>query len=224
MVGYKGKIYFEDNYQNYERQSSSKKLHFYLGLLTKWVSQGSQVFEIGVGMGHFLKAAGTQYDFQGCDINKYGLESARKKVPQAKLYAGSYEMIPSDWEPKAIVAWDVLEHIEDLDRALSVIYARLADEGFFIGIVPVYDGPLGGLVRRLDHDPTHVWKLSRHQWHDQLEEHGFVVVETGGVIRRLIMKRWYLHLTHPKGILRKIGSAYYFVSQKSTAKNQGERL
>jgi SAM-dependent methyltransferase len=55
-----------------------------------------------------------------------------------------------------VVSWDVLEHIEPLDDALKTIYDRLADNGILIGVVPVYDGPLGWLVHRMDRDPTHL--------------------------------------------------------------------
>jgi SAM-dependent methyltransferase len=208
------KHYFNENYVDYELQTSEPKLEFYLNLLRKWVPPGRAIFELGVGKGHFFQKAFSQYDCEGCDINEFGLEVARSKVPDAKLFWGSYECIPTDRAPYAVVAWDVLEHIPELDKALSVIYSRLEAGGFLIAIVPVYDGPLGWLVEYLDRDPTHVFKLSRREWIEKLKSHHFQLVETGAVIRKLIMSRWYLHLTRPRFMLRRIGSAYYFVAQK----------
>jgi len=206
--------YFTDNYPDYERQTSPAKLTFYMNLVNRWLEKGQRLFEIGVGQGHFLEKASQQYDCSGCDVNEYGLKITRQKVPSGELRLGSYESIPEDPKVHAVIAWDVLEHISKLDEALSVIYSRLEKAGFLIGIVPVYDGPLGWLVRRLDHDPTHVHKLSRKDWRDKLKKYNFQIVAFGGVIRKLMWSRWYLHLTWPQFLLRPIGSAYYFVAQK----------
>jgi hypothetical protein len=81
-------------------------------------------------------------------------------------------------------------------------------------VVPVYDGPLGWLVQRLDHDTTHVSKWSRHEWLNTLEAHGFEVIASGGIIRRLIAGRFYLHLTHPERVMRHVGSAFWYVARK----------
>ena len=206
--------YFNENYQDYERQTSPAKLTFYMNLMNRWVEKGQSLFEIGVGQGHFLQKASQEYNCSGCDINEYGLKMTKEKVPSADLRSGSYECIPEDPKVHVVVAWDVLEHIEEVEEAVSVIYSRLGEEGFLIGIVPVYDGPLGWLVRRLDHDPTHVHKLSRKDWYEKLKKYNFQIVSFGGVIRKLMWSRWYVHLTWPQFILRRIGSACYFVAQK----------
>ncbi len=209
-----GKDYFSENYHDYERQTSRRKLDFYMRLVRKWVPAGSRLFELGVGKGHFLERATGQYACLGCDIDRHGLETARGRVPTAALYRGSVECIPGSPCPDAVVAWDVLEHLERLDEALRVIHSRLSDEGVLIGIVPVYDGPLGWLVRALDRDRTHVSRFSRSRWVQRLEEHGFEIVERGGTIRRLVLSRWYVHLTWPQSLLRSAGSAMYFVAKK----------
>jgi SAM-dependent methyltransferase len=205
--------YYRANYPDYERQNSTRKLDFYLGILRRHVPAGARVHELGVGLGAFLARACREYDCSGSEVDAHGLREARRRAPGAQLWEGSSERIPQDPPPAAVVAWDVLEHIPDLDAALDRIRARLAPGGFLLAVVPVYDGPLGCLVRRLDRDPTHLWKWSRHTWAERLARHGFELVESGGIIRRLVMKRWYLHLTRPAGLLRRIGSAYWFVAK-----------
>jgi SAM-dependent methyltransferase len=211
-----GEDYYRENYSDYERQSSRRKLDFYMQLLRRRVPAGARLHEVGVGEGHFLARATAEYVCSGSEINPYGLREARRRAPEATLYEGSFERIPVDPPPDVVVAWDVLEHIADLDSALDCIRARLAEGGSLAGVVPVYDGPLGWLVRRLDHDPTHLWKWSRHEWADRLRRQRFEIVESGGIIRRLLMKRWYLHATRPTPILRRVGSAFWFVARKAT--------
>lgn len=210
-----GREYYDANYASYERQTPPGKLDFYMALTRRFVPRGSHLFELGVGMGHFLERAAAEFTCSGCDVNPYGLTKTREKVPDVPLTAGSVECIPTDPEVRAVVSWDVLEHLPDLDPALDTIRSRLAPGGVLIAVVPVYDGPLGAIVRMLDHDPTHVSKWSRAAWLEKLEMHGFEVVEHGGILRKLLFSRWYLHLTWPQAVLRRAGSAIWFVARNS---------
>jgi hypothetical protein len=137
---------------------------------------------------------------------------SRARVPNVVVHEGSFDCIPTGL--RGVVAWDVLEHISDLNRALESIHSRLEPGGFLIAVVPVYDTVLGPITRLLDRDPTHVWKFSRIDWLDRLRARGFEIVEWGGIIRRLIAARWYLHLTEPQFLLRHLCSAIYFVAKK----------
>jgi SAM-dependent methyltransferase len=218
-----GEHYYQSCYQDYERQTSRGKLSFYLGLVSRWVPQGRRLFELGTGMGHFLSLACDRYRCEGSDINDFAVKAAVAKAPTARVRQGSYECIPTDSAPDVVVSWDVLEHIERLDEAFETIHQRLADNGILIGVVPVYDGPLGWLVHRLDKDPTHLHKLSRVQWSMRLQNHGFTILQDGGILRRLLLGRWYLHLTRPQWLLRSIGCAYYFAVRKTSPSPQNPR-
>ena len=209
-----GAAYYADNYRDYQRQNSDRKLRFYMRLLDRWLDPGSRFFELGSGLGLFLQKAATRYDCTACELNPYGAETSRSRVPNVVVHEGSFECIPAESPPHAVVAWDVLEHIPDLDRALETICSRLQPGGFLIAAVPVYDTILGPITRLLDRDPTHVWKLSRHDWLDRLRKHRFEIVEWGGIVRKLVAGRWYLHITSPQFLLRQCCSAIYFVAQK----------
>ncbi len=205
--------YYTDNYINYEKQNPPDKIGFYLDLVERYVRRGELIFELGVGLGVFLERATEKFDCQGCDINRYGIEATRNKLPQVPLFEGSYECIPANPPPRAVVCWDILEHLPDLDTALNSIFLKLPKGGCLIGVVPVYDGPLGWLVHLLDKDPTHVTKISRKEWLGRLRQHGFDVQENGGIIRKLIGSH-YFHFVRPQSILRSCGSALYFVASK----------
>src|SRR5690348_1309640 len=125
-----GAAYYAENYQDYERQNSDRKLEFYMKLLGRWVPPGGRIFELGSGLGLFLQKAATRYDCVACELNSYGAQTSRSRVPNAVVHNGSFECIPTEPPPNAVVVWDVLEHISDLDRALETIHSRLSTGGF----------------------------------------------------------------------------------------------
>jgi len=208
-----GREYYDVNYRNYERQNSAKKIRFYLCLLEQRISPRDTIFELGCGLGRFLQQAAKTYSCFGCDLNEYGVALTRKTVPTAVVLQGSYQTLPRDLKPKAVVAWDVLEHLPDLSNALTCIHTGLDEQGYLLGVVPIYDGPLGWITKHLDQDPTHLTKWSRSAWLNSLKNHGYEVVDWGGIIRRLFMDRWYVHATRPQCVLRHYCSAMYFVAR-----------
>jgi SAM-dependent methyltransferase len=205
--------YYAENYPDYAAQNPPRKLAFYRRLLRRYTQPGARLFELGVGLGRFLETVRDEYDCAGCDVNTFGVEQTRKRTGIARLHLGSLETLNAEPAPDVIVSWDVLEHLPDLDGALRTLHAHLASGGYLIGVVPVYDGPLGWLVHLLDKDPTHVTKQSRRFWLRKLKETGFEVAEWGGILRRLAGS-YYVHLTAPQPLLRRIGSAIYFVARK----------
>lgn len=209
-----GREYYRSNYSSYERQNSARKIDFYMSLLQKWAPKGSHVHELGVGLGLFLARASRDYQCSGSDVNQFGVAETRRRSPELSVFHGSVEQIPTRPSTDVVVAWDVLEHIPEIGPALDVVCDRLPRGGVLIGVVPVYDGPLGWVVTLLDKDPTHVSKWPRKEWLTTLREHGFSVVESGGIIRRLVFRRFYLHLTRPQFIMRHAGSALWFVARK----------
>jgi SAM-dependent methyltransferase len=77
-----------------------------------------------------------------------------------------------------VTVFDVLEHIVDLDVAVAEIARVLRPGGRLVATVPVYDGPLGWVVRALDRDPTHVHKTARGAW------------KTGPLCTRFVLNDW----------------------------------
>lgn len=205
--------YYIENYPDYAAQTPAHKLAFYRRLLRRHVRPGARLFELGVGLGLFLEAVRDEYECAGCDINPFGVEQTRRRTAIDHLHVGPVDTLSREPAPDVVVAWDVLEHLPDLDGALRVIHRNLVPGGHLIGVVPVYDGPLGWLVTLLDKDPTHVTKEARRFWLRQLIEAGFEIREWGGLLRRLVGSR-YVHLTAPQPLLRPVGSAVYFVARK----------
>lgn len=205
--------YYASSYQDYARQNPPHKLAFYLKLLGAYLSDGDRIFELGTGMGSFLERASARYQCSGCDINEVGVAATRDRVPGCDVAVGSYELVPASDDLRAVVSWDVLEHLEDLPAALAHIAATLCSGAYLMGVVPVYDGPLGWLVHLLDKDETHVTKRGRGFWLQALAGAGLEVVRWGGINRKLVGKR-YVHITRPQTLLRRVGTAMFFVARK----------
>lgn len=211
-----GADYYESQYGDYERQNPDGKLAFYVDLVREHVPRGARVFELGVGLGRFLERASREFECAGVDTNPHGVARTSERVGgNVKVEVGSCEAIPRAPAFDAVVAWDVLEHLPELDAALALVHERLPAGGHLIAVVPVYDGPLGFLVRALDRDPTHLSKLGRGEWLARLRAQGFEVVKFGGILRKLFAGRYYVHLTRPQWLLRGVGSALYFVARKA---------
>lgn len=185
--------YFDENYRDYNAQNPPRKLRYYLNIVQKYTPSGASLFEIGVGKGLFLEQAHRAgYAVQGCDIDAEGIAVSRDRLPDIPLHHESFPNIDMPLQG-TIVAFDVIEHIPNLDQYLMAIKERLLPEGVFIFVCPVYDGPLGWIVRWLDKDPTHVHKNARYWWLNQLRNNGFRILEWRGLMRYLLPGKHYLH-------------------------------
>ena len=188
------KVYFETAYREYERQNPPKKMEFYRQLVcrvTKSLSK-PRVLEIGCAFGKFLSTLDPNWDLYGIDVSEYAVNQARKKLPDAHLFACDATEIALEETFDVIAAFDVMEHIPDLERLAESIASRLTPSGCFIFVVPVYDGFLGPIIHYLDKDTTHLHKDSRHFWLTWVNRH-FHVEQWYGVLRYLLPWGQYIH-------------------------------
>jgi SAM-dependent methyltransferase len=190
--------YFDTAYRDYEDQNPARKLDHYLDVIeTSRQGDVLHLLDIGCGKGAFLGRAHARHprwELHGVDVSEVGVEETRKRVPEAVLRVSSADALP--FPPGSfdvITAWDVLEHLDDLSVVRSGIASRLRDGGLFVFVVPVYDGVTGPLIRRLDRDPTHVHKRSRHWWVEWARD-SFSDVEWHGVYRYLLPGGHYVHV------------------------------
>jgi SAM-dependent methyltransferase len=189
--------YFDEAYRDYGLQNPARKLDHYLDVIDTRIGTGPQsLLDIGCGLGAFLERAQGRHpywSYAGSDIDPEAVAETRHRVPQATILRASAEDASfPDHSFDVITAWDVFEHVRDLDAAAHSVIRMLKPGGLLAFVVPVYDGLTGPLIRRLDKDPTHVHKLSRHDWvawasrrYSDIEWHGLV---------RYLIGRAYLHL------------------------------
>ncbi len=207
--------YYERSYGSYDRQNPPRKLAFYRRLVEGVVGDAERprVLDVGCAFGRFLGALDPGWQRHGIDPIGSAVERARRAVPGATFAVASAERIPFAGPFDAIVAFDVLEHIPDLEAVRAELRAHLAPRGHLVLVVPVYDGPLGPLVRLLDGDPTHLHKRSRAFWLDWARPE-FDVVDWLGVVRYLLPGGVYLH--QPTRAGRRFAPAIAVVARRAS--------
>jgi SAM-dependent methyltransferase len=179
--------------QDYERRTPRYKWQAFLRELLKFRT-GGRLLEVGCGFGSFLREARAYFTCVGCDISEYALNQARQRLSaEVGLFCGAVGQLalpaPSF---DVIVAFDVIEHIESLPQVFADMDRLLYHNGLFIFTIPVYDGPLGWLVRYLDQDPTHIHRCGRDFWLRHLPP-PFTLTYYTGVWRYFFFKRFYLN-------------------------------
>jgi SAM-dependent methyltransferase len=162
---------------------------------------------VGCGLGSFLaRVSSRRPELQLCatDIDAEAVEATRARVPGVSAIESSAEEIPFPSQSMDIVtAWDVIEHVPDLDRVRSEVMRVLRPRGAFLFVVPVYDGATGPLISRLDKDPTHIHKRPRSFWLEWASDR-FEVVDWHGMFRYLLGP---LYLHWPTRMLRRASPA-----------------
>lgn len=203
------RAYYEKNYRSYGRQNPPRKMRFYRSLLERHAGRGGRILDVGCAFGTLLGSLGPEWERFGSDVSAYAIESAKRSLPGVPFrVAGATD--PGFSGPfDAITAFDVVEHVPDLDAVAQAVKARLAPRGRFVFVVPVYDGPTGVLVRLLDRDPTHVHKRSRKFWVDWASAN-FGLLEWQGVVRYLLPGGIYVHA--PTRALRAVAPAIAVVA------------
>lgn len=110
-----------------------------LDALEKHMSGGGSYLEIGCGTGYVMSEIHQTHQnvaMSGADIFVEGIAYAQSRVPESEFYLMDVCNIPFDAEFDVIGAFDVFEHIEDDEKALSEIYRALKPNGVMILTVP----------------------------------------------------------------------------------------
>lgn len=140
------------------------------------------------------------------------MRQARAALPPAvPLLVSTLDRLALRRRFDVVAAFDVIEHVPALPAAFASAHRLLEPGGLFVFTVPVYDGPLGWLVRRLDRDPTHVHKRGRDFWLRQLAP-GFRLRRYTGVWRYFLPGGLYLNAV--SRLSRRVTTAVLVVAEK----------
>jgi len=206
--------YFSRAYrENYIRRNPPNKWRSFLKEILKFKTEGN-LLDVGCAHGLFLYHAMRKFKCSGCDISHFALSYARSYLPpEVNLFYGAIGNITVKRPYDVVTCFDVLEHIENLEVALKNLYELVYPRGLLVLTVPVYDGPLGWLVNRLDYDLTHQHRQSRDFWLRQVER-WFEVRFYTGVWRYFLLNRFYFNtVSH---MSRRWTTAILIVAEGST--------
>jgi SAM-dependent methyltransferase len=132
----------------------------------------AKMLEIGCGNGNilsYLKRHGVHVE--GGDIFIEGLRFCRQQAALVPLYQVDVLSLPFRDEYDIIGAFDILEHIEDDDKALAEIYLALKARGKLIMTVPAYKF----MWSYTDESARHKRRYSKNDLAVKLEQSGFII-------------------------------------------------
>lgn len=191
---------------------TSFRLHQALEAVTS-LPKGSRVLEIGCGAGQFIRGIQVHrpdLELLGCDISEEALRIARQDsggMVSYELNQGS--VLPyTDGSVDAVLIFDVLEHVEDVEKLLIEINRILKPGGIFYSFVPCEGDWLSWwqfLDRlKLKNDLTrkhagHINYFSRQELYNLLTKQGFektkvrysehVLGQLVGIVSFMMMER-----------------------------------
>ncbi len=189
--------YYRTYYREYARQNPPRKLRFYARMAERHAAPDAprRIHDLGCGFGDFLATLDESWEICGSDVSEFAIAQAAQRHPRGAFKVASATDRAVFAGPFGVVtAFDVLEHVADLDAVAASVDDQLAPGGAFLFVVPVYDGLSGPIIRALDRDPTHVHKWPRRCWLDWAGAH-FDVREWLGAVRYLFPLLGYLHVT-----------------------------
>lgn len=115
----------------------------------------SRVLEVGCGQGAVAVRLAGDHDYTGVELDGASLDVARRRLAeaghQADLVHGPLESLP-DGEPFDLVcAFEVLEHIDEDEKALAEWTARLRPGGVLLLSTPAWQSRFGPMDEAVGH-------------------------------------------------------------------------
>ena len=169
---------------------------FWRRKLKKLLPEGAKILEVGCGGGYFLKWLEQQYNIVGMDISSEALKLAKWKT-NARLILGDAQNLPFESRSfSAVIAFDLIEHLEKPEEFLAEAYRMLCVPGFLIISTPNPESfgnkikgrreDLKGLPyeERMDEwfgwrDYTHISIKLRNEWRKIIQDIGFKILKDG---------------------------------------------
>lgn len=136
----------------YNRIADIKRLQFIIDSLKQHLPTGSVVLDVGCGNGIIARHLGSEgFNVYGIDVSSKAIEKARAltDLPNVSFDVISAEELVADGRKyHAIICSEVLEHLNQPEKLLNVLYQSLADDGVLIVTVPNGMGPREVLITK----------------------------------------------------------------------------
>ena len=149
-----------------------------VGFVSNFINSGT-LLEVGASFGHFLAAARRLFAAYGIEPNPSVVEWSRSNLRVENIVGSVYAIPPSLPAPfDVVVAWDVIEHLDEPRRAITMCRSYLKRGGWLFLSTPDAGSIIARLMgsRWMYQDPLqHVNLFSRANLTRVLEECGFRV-------------------------------------------------
>lgn len=136
----------------YNRIADIKRLQFIINTLNENLPKGSKVLDVGCGNGIISRGIGKEgYQVHGIDISEKAIEKAKSLTTLENVTFDniSAEQLVADGNKyDAVICSEVLEHLNNPEKLLGVLYDSLQDNGVLIVTVPNGAGPRETFVTR----------------------------------------------------------------------------
>lgn len=195
--------YFIKWYNSEEKRAFSK--NYFNQLLTRkniQIPKGSQLLDIGCGMGFFLEVAQQRNCIaKGVEISQYASAHCKEKL-HFDVHHGTLETADFDNEIfDTITAFDVLEHLLEPSNLLDRVNKICKKNGTLMVIVPNYDSLIYQFEiaicklkkEALPNIPEHLTYFTRDTLKKLLEKHGFKIQKLVSVDANDEGERFRLH-------------------------------
>ena len=136
----------------FKRFADIKRLNFIIQTLKESLPDGAEVLDVGCGNGVISRSLGEEgFQVRGIDVSARTIEKAKSlnRFPNVQFEVVSAEQLLADGKQyHAVICSEVLEHLQEPGKLLSVLHQSLHNDGVLIVTVPNGRGPRELLVTR----------------------------------------------------------------------------
>ena len=136
----------------FERIADIKRLGFIIEVLRAKLPIGAEVLDVGCGNGVISRSLGEKgFNVQGVDVSEKAIEKAKSlnMFSNVKFDVVSAEQLVANGQQyHAVICSEVLEHLNEPTKLLTVLHEILKDNGVLIVTVPNGKGPREVLVTK----------------------------------------------------------------------------